>query len=212
MFGRFMPTEGKFFDLFNAHAKEAVQGAEALQALMAALNESPDKAAGLAAEIQTIESRADKITHETISLLHSTFITPLDRNEIHQLISRLDDVLDTIEDAAQAVTMYDIRRATPETIRFADIILASVKRVNDAVTLLHKMDNGPAILAACKDIDKLESDADTVLHEAMSRLFREETDVRELIKLKAIYEILETVTDRCDDVANIIESIVLENS
>ncbi|MDO8267093.1 MAG: DUF47 family protein [Moraxellaceae bacterium] len=212
MFGRFMPKEVKFFDLFNAHSKEAVLGAQTLQALMAVLNDSPEKAAALAAEIQVIESRADKITYETVSLLHSTFITPLDRNEIHSLISRLDDVLDTIEDAAQAVTMYDIRRATPEVIQFADIILACVNRVNDAVTLLHKMDNGPAILAACKDIDRLESDADTVLHEAMSRLFREETDVRELIKLKAIYEILETVTDRCDDVANIIESIVLENS
>lgn len=212
MFGRFMPKEVKFFDLFNAHAKEAVEGAKTLQALMAVLNDSPEKAAALAAEIHVIESRADKITYETVSLLHSTFITPLDRNEIHTLISRLDDVLDTIEDAAQAVTMYDIRRATPEVIQFADIILACVNRVNDAVTLLHKMDNGPAILAACKDIDRLESDADTVLHEAMSRLFREETDVRELIKLKAIYEILETVTDRCDDVANIIESIVLENS
>ena len=212
MFGRFMPKEVKFFDLFNAHSKEAVLGAQTLQALMTALNETPEKAAALAAEIQVIESRADKITYETVSLLHSTFITPLDRNEIHTLISRLDDVLDTIEDAAQAVTMYDIRRATPEVIQFADIILACVNRVNDAVTLLHKMDNAPAILAACKDIDRLESDADTVLHEAMSRLFREETDVRELIKLKAIYEILETVTDRCDDVANIIESIVLENS
>lgn len=212
MFGRFMPKEVKFFDLFNAHSKEAVLGAQTLQALMTALNDTPEKAAALAAEIQVIESRADKITYETVSLLHSTFITPLDRNEIHTLISRLDDVLDTIEDAAQAVTMYDIRRATPEVIQFADIILACVNRVNDAVTLLHKMDNAPAILAACKDIDRLESDADTVLHEAMSRLFREETDVRELIKLKAIYEILETVTDRCDDVANIIESIVLENS
>jgi predicted phosphate transport protein (TIGR00153 family) len=212
MFGRFMPTEGKFFDLFNAHVKEAVLGGEALKTLMVALNDSPEKATALAAEIHVIESRADKITYETVSLLHSTFITPLDRNEIHGLISRLDDVLDTIEDAAQAVTMYDIRRATPEMLRFADIILASVKRVSDAVTQLHQMDNGPAILVACKDIDALESEADKVLHEAMSRLFREETDVRELIKLKAIYETLEAVTDRCDDVANIIESIVLENS
>lgn len=212
MFGRFMPREVKFFDLFNAHSREAVQGAEALKALMEVLNDSPERAAALAAEIDVIEARADKITYETVSLLHSTFITPLDRNEIHQLISRLDDVLDTIQDAAQAVTMYDIRRATPEVVRFADIILACVKRVNDAVTLLHKMDNGPAILAACKDIYRLESDADAVLREAMSRLFREETDVRELIRLKAIYELLETVTDRCDDVANILESIVLENS
>lgn len=212
MLGRFMPKEVKFFDLFNAHAEEGVLGAAKLKALMVALNTAPAEAPALMAEVDAIEARADKITYETVSLLHSTFITPLDRNEIHQLISNLDDVLDTIQDAAQAVAMYDIRRASPEALQFADIIVLVVKRVHDAVHMLHDMDNGPAILAACKDIYTYESDADAVLRSAMSQLFREETDVRELIKLKAIYELLEEVTDRCDDVANIIEAIVLENA
>jgi len=212
MLGRFMPKEVKFFDFFNAHARECVLGAEKLMALMVALNTAPEEAPALTIEIDAIEARADKITYETVSLLHSTFITPLDRNEIHQLISNLDDVLDTIQDAAQAVAMYDIRRASPAALEFADIIVLVVKRVFDAVHLLSDMDNGPAILAACKDIYTYESDADSVLRSAMSQLFREEMDVRELIKLKAIYELLEEVTDRCDDVANIIEAIVLENA
>jgi predicted phosphate transport protein (TIGR00153 family) len=212
MFGRFMPKEGKFFDLFNAHAKEIVRGADALVALMSALNRRTEEALAHADAIDAIESRADKITHETISLLHSTFITPLDRDEIHKLISHMDDVLDTIQDAAQTVAMYDIRRATPEAIRFGEIIRASAEKVSQAVSLLSDMDNGPAILQAARDIDKLESEADQVLREAMSRLFREESDVRELIKLKAIYELLETVTDHCDDVGNLLEAIVLENS
>ena len=100
--------------------------------------------------IDVIESRADKITHETMALLHSTFITPLDREEIHKLISNMDDVLDTIQDTAQAITVYDVRKATPEAIRFAEIIRAACEKVSHAVGLLSSMDNGPAILAACQ--------------------------------------------------------------
>jgi predicted phosphate transport protein (TIGR00153 family) len=212
MLGRFMPKEVKFFDLFNAHAKEIVRGADALVALMAALNRKQEEALAHAEAIDAIESRADKITHETISLLHSTFITPLDRDEIHGLITTMDTVLDTIQDAAQCVAMYDLRVATPEAIRLAEIIRACADKVCSAVALLEDMDNGPAILAAVRDLDRLEDDADQVLREAMSRLFREESDVRELIKLKNVYELLETVTDHADDVGNLLEAIVLENS
>lgn len=212
MFGRFLPREVKFFDLFNAHAKEIVRGADALVALMAELNRSPEGAAAHADAIDTIEERADQITHDTVSMLHATFITPLDRDEIHQLINGLDDVLDTIQDAAGTVTTYDIRRATPESIRFAEIIRASCEKVAQAVGLLEDMANGPTILATCREIAKYESEADRVLREAMSKLFREEPDVRELIKQKAIYELLETVTDHCKNVGNILEAIVLENA
>lgn len=212
MLGRFMPKEGKFFDLFNAHVAETVQGAAALVAMLAALNSDSARAEEQARVIDVVEDRADKITHETVSLLHATFITPLDRDEIHQLITRLDDVLDTIQNAARTVNVYDIRRATPEALRLAEIIQACVERMQYAVSLLNNMDNGPTILAVCREIGALENDADEVLRAAMSKLFREEPDVRELIKLKAIYELLETVTDICDDVGNILEAIVLENS
>ncbi len=212
MFGRLMPREVKFFDHFNAHAKEIVRGADELVAVMAALATSQEAAAAHAANIDEIEARADKIVDETLTRLHQTFITPLDRDEIHQLTKNLDDVLDTIQDAAGTISTYDIRRATPEAIRFAEIIRASCQLLEKAVGLLHDMSNGEAILSACKQISLHESEADRVLREAMSKLFREEQDVRELIKLKAIYELLETVTDCCKRVATILEAIVLENS
>ncbi|HEX5803258.1 MAG TPA: DUF47 domain-containing protein [Azospira sp.] len=212
MFGRLMPKEGKFFDLFNEHAALIVEGAEQLVALMSAMNADGKDAKACAEAIDKAETSADKITHETISQLHKTFITPLDRDEIHQLITRMDDILDITQDVAQTVGLYDIQRATPEAIKLAEITLACCERVKTAVNLLHSMDNAQTILATCREIDHFESDADRVMRGAMSKLFRDEPDVRQLIKLKAVYELLETITDRCEDVANVIEGIVLENS
>lgn len=207
-----MPQEGKFFELFNAHAEQIVLGGQALVELIGALVNNPEEALKHAESIDAYEARADKITHETIALMHSTFITPFDRDEIHQLINALDDILDLIQDVAESMNLYDIRRVTPEAKNLADLSLSCCERVRTAVGLLNSMDNGSAILKTCEEIDRLESDADRVMRGAMSKLFRDEQDVRQLIKLKAIYELLETVTDRCEDVANIIEGIVLENS
>ncbi len=208
MFGRFMPTEGKFFDLFNQHADLAVKGAKEMLALMINFDDLEIRVHA----IETIEKQADKITHNTIDLLHKTFITPLDRDDIHQLITRMDDILDLLEDGAQTISLYDIKAITPEATRLAELCLTCVQKVQAAVALLHNMDNSRKILSICEEIDRLESDADHVMRAAMSKLFRDEPDVRNLIKLKAIYEILETVTDRCEDVANIIEGIIVENA
>lgn len=207
-----MPKEGKFFELFNAHAELIVEGGQQLVGMMSALATSTDGMGVFAAAIDKAETSADKITHETISQLHKTFITPLDRDEIHQLITRMDDILDLTQDVAQTVALYDIRRATPEAITLAQITLSCCERVKAAVNMLPSMDNAQSILATCREIDQFESDADRVMRGAMSKLFRDEPDVRELIKLKAIYELLEMITDRCEDVANVIEGIVLENS
>jgi uncharacterized protein Yka (UPF0111/DUF47 family) len=128
------------------------------------------------------------------------------------LITKMDDILDLLEDAAQTISLYDIREITPEAKRLAELCLACALKVKEAVALLHNMDNSRQILTICEEIDRLESDADHVMRAAMSKLFRDEPDVRNLIKLKAIYEILETVTDRCEDVANIIEGIIVENA
>jgi uncharacterized protein Yka (UPF0111/DUF47 family) len=124
----------------------------------------------------------------------------------------MDDILDLLEDAGQTMLLYDIKAITPEAKRLAELCLACAEKVSAAVKLLHNMDNSHEILAICAEIDRLESDADHVMRAAMSKLFRDEPDVRNLIKLKAIYEILETVTDRCEDVANIIEGIIVENA
>lgn len=203
-----MPTEGKFFDLFNEHAELAVKCAKEMVALMTNFDDLEIRVHA----IETVEKQADKVTHTTIELLHKTFITPLDRDDIHQLITRMDDILDLLEDAAQTISLYDIKAITPEAKRLAELCLTCAEKVQAAVGLLHNMDNSRQILAICQEIDRLESDADHVMRAAMSKLFRDEPDVRTLIKLKAIYEILETVTDRCEDVANIIEGIIVENA
>ena len=207
-----MPQEGKFFELFNAHAEQIVLGSAALVVLMSVLRESDEEAAKQCELIDVIEKRADNITHETMRQLHKSFITPLDREEIHQLITSLDDILDLIQDVAHTVTLYNVKHITPEVVSLSEICHQCCERVLVAVSLLRSMDNGAEILKVCFEIDQLESAADHEMRGAMSRLFREEPDVRELIKFKAIYELLEIVTDRCEDVANIIEGIVLENS
>ena len=208
MFGRLMPHEGRFFELFNEHAEQVVQGSRELAALMA----SGDDLERRAHNVESIEKRADRITRSTIELLHKTFITPIDRDDIHQLISKMDDILDLIEDSAQLMFLYDVRVPTPEAKKLADICVVCCEKVKSAVALLSSMDNAAAIMAICNDIDRLESDADHVMRAAIARLFRDEPDVRELIKLRTVYEHLETVTDRCEDVANIIQGIVIENS
>jgi len=208
MFGRLMPNEGKFFDLFVVHADLCVKGAKEMVGLMTNFDDLENRVHA----IESVEKQADKVTYETLDLLHKTFITPLDRDDIHKLITRMDDILDLLEDAAQTISLYDIKAVTPEAKRLAELCLSCTEKVRTAVGLLHSMDNSGQILAVCEEIDRLESDADHVMRAAMSKLFRDEPDVRNLIKLKAIYEIMETVTDRCEDVANIIEGIIVENA
>jgi hypothetical protein len=212
MFSKLMPQEGKFFDLFNAHAELIVKGGRELAALVDDLVDNKDGVAEHAKAIDEIESQADKITHDTIALLHTTFNTPLDRDEIHKLITNMDDILDLTQDVAQSIYLYDVRKLTQEACHLADICVSCCERVKSAVSLLDNMDNGPAILKTCEEIDRLESDADRAMRTGMAKLFREEMDARQLIKYKELYELLELITDRCEDVANVIEGIVLENS
>ena len=208
MFGRLMPTEGKFFDLFIQHGELCVKGGRELVALITNFDDLEHRVHA----IETIEKQADKVTHATLEMLHKTFITPLDRDDIHQLITRMDDILDLMEDVGQTIWLYDIKEITPEAKRLAELCQTCCEKVLASVSLLHNMNNAREILTICAEIDRLESDADHVMRAAMSKLFREEPDVRNLIKLKAIYEILETVTDRCEDVANIVEGIIVENA
>ena len=208
MFGRLMPKEGRFFELFNEHAEQIVLGGRELVSLM----EHGDDFQRRAYTIETIEKRADRITQTVIELLHKTFITPLDRDEIHGLITRMDDILDLMEDVSQSIFLYDVKELTPETKKLAEVCVACAEQVQLAVRQLSNMDNAAQILKACEEIDRLESEADHIMRAAMAKLFRDESDVKQVIKMKAIYELLETVTDRCEDVANIIEGIVLENS
>jgi hypothetical protein len=208
MLGRLMPREGKFFEHFNAHAERIVEGSRELAIMMEEFRELEVHAQ----RIDVAERAADKITHDAITLLHTTFITPFDRDQIHQLITAMDDILDLIQDVAESVALYDLRRITPEAKQLADICSMSCERVRTAVGLLTNVKQSEAILKVCEEIDRLESDADRVMRAALSKLFREETDIKQVIKMRVIYDLLESITDRCEDVANLVEGIVLENS
>jgi len=208
MFGRLMPREGRFFDLFNAHAEQMVLAAKELEALMSGDGETK-------AHIEAIDSRevrADGINHEVIALLHRTFITPFDRDEIHELISSMDDVVDAIQDVAESITLYNIDRYTPEARQMASLSLSCCDRVKHVVSLLDDMKSAADIMRTCREIDQLEGDVDRVMRNAISDLFRKETDALKVIKLSAVYQVLEKITDCCKDVAKHVESIVLESA
>ncbi len=209
MFNRLMPREGRFFDLFNAHAGHMINGARELVELLKSGN---SEFAEHARRIDEAERAADKITHDTMTLLHKTFITPLAREDIHGLITCMDDVLDLIQDVTESIVLYDVSVIPDDARRLAEIDRMCCDRVKAAVALLSDMKNAEAILKTCEEIDRLESDADRVMRSAMSALFRGEPDVRQVVKLRIIYDLLERVSDRCEDVANIIEGIVLENA
>jgi len=214
LFGKLLPTEGNFFVMFNQHADRIVEAANAFSQLVANYND-PILREKYNQEVDNAERAADRVTHEVNKAIHKTFITPIDREQIHSLINTMDDVADLIQDSAETMALYDVRHMTEEITRLTDLSLKCCERVRDAVKMLEKISDhatAEAALKTCEEIDKLESDADRVMRSAMSKLFREEPDVREVIKLKAIYELLETITDKCEDVANLIEGIVLENS
>jgi len=205
-----MPREARFFALFNQHAELVAAGGRATVELVRTYADEQRRAA-LIEQIGDVERRADKITYETVQLLHSTFITPFDRNDIHRLISNMDDILDLIQDSAESMHLFDIRTLPPESLRMAELLDACCTRVQSAVALLASMENAQKALALAQEIDVLESDADAVMRTGISKLFREEQDVRQLIKHKNVYEYLENAIDKCQDVANIIEAVVVEN-
>ena len=214
LFAKLLPREGNFFEMFNQHADRIVEAARAFSQLVANYSD-PHLRDKYNQDVDNAERAADRVTHEVNKAIHKTFITPIDREQIHTLINTMDDVADLLQDAAETMALYDVRRMTGEVVRLTDLCVKCAERLKGAVTLLHDIgdaDTAAAALKTCEEIDQLESDADRVMRTAMSKLFREEPDVREVIKLKAIYELLETVTDKCDDVAKLIEGVILENS
>jgi uncharacterized protein len=213
-FGKLLPREGNFFELFNQHGAHIVDGARSFMLLIQnyADLELREK---YGVEVGNSERQADRVTAEVNRLLHKTFITPIDREQIHGLINAMDDILDLLQDATETMQLYDVRAMNADILRLGEISAKCCERVQHAVSLLPRISQSEAAESAiktCEEIDQLESDADRVMRSAMSKLFREENDTRELIKLKTIYEQLESISDRCEDVANLIEGVVLENS
>jgi len=214
LFGKLLPREGNFFEMFNQHAERIVEASRAFAQLVANYSD-PHLREQYNRDVDNAERAADRVTQEVNRLIHRTFITPIDRDQIHQLINTMDDVADLLQDCAETMALYDLRTVNEEITRLTDLCVKCCERLKDAVALIGKLADpatAEAALKTCEEIDRLESDADRVMRSAMSKLFREEPDVREVLKLKAVYELLETVTDKCEDVANVIEGIVLEQS
>ena len=205
MFERLMPREVAFFDYFERLADKILEGCQALVDLL----ENGDLVAR-AKRIKAIEHEGDIITHQCIEMLHKTFITPIDREDIHRLITRMDDILDLAESVAERLSIYDVGAPTDEANQLARVLVFGVERVGRAVRGLRDMRNAPQILAECIEINRIENEADTLLRNAVAKLFRTEKDPLSVMKWKELYEGLEEATDRCEDVANLVEGIVLE--
>jgi hypothetical protein len=206
MLGRLLPRETSFFDFFDEHAALTVTGAKELLALVSdGANIGPR-----AKRIKEIEHEADIVTHRCVEALHKTFVTPIDRNDIHRLITRMDDVLDYIEAAADRIALYEVTETSLELKQLAEVLVRSAEAMELAVRGLRAMRQPEAIREACVNVNRLENEADALLRSALAKLFRTEKDPIVIIKWKEIYEIFEVATDRCEDVANVIEGVVLE--
>jgi predicted phosphate transport protein (TIGR00153 family) len=208
MFGRFLPKETSFFDFFEQHAALSVEGCRVLLSLAS----NGANVTAKAKRIKEIEHETDVITHRCVEALHKTFITPIERDDIYRLITKMDDIIDFIEGASERMALYEMNHMTPEVKDLADVLLRALEQIQVAVKGLRNMKNAQPVLQACVDVNRLENEGDTILRNALARLFKEETDPVTIIKWKEIYEGLETASDRCEDVANIIEGVVLEHA
>jgi predicted phosphate transport protein (TIGR00153 family) len=207
MFGRFLPRETSFFDFFEQHAALTIEGTKEFLSMVTT-------GANIAAKcrrISDIEHETDTITHRCVEALHKTFITPIDRDSIHRLITRMDDVMDYVEAAAERIELYEIQSMTSDVRDMADVLLRSAQQVELAIRGLRQLKNTQHTLKLCIDINRLENEADAILRRSVARLFKEEKDPIMVIKWKEIYENLENASDRCEDVANIIEGVILEH-
>ena len=202
-----LSRDALFWDSFTQLAKKSVDAAILLEKMFEDLANS----AKTAEQIKLLETEGDTITHEVVKTLHQTWITPLDREEIHGLISGLDDVLDSIDGAAARVALYEIKETNLEAKELAQVLVASTKQVAAAVESIKNIKDAEAILAICRDIAAKEDEADAVFRRGLVRLFKEVKDPLEVMKWRDIYERMETATDRAEDVANIVEGIVLEH-
>jgi uncharacterized protein len=208
MFKRFLPQETIYFDLFEQQAKTMVEAA----AVFVSLTEEKDHKSEKIDQIKRLEEHADSITRKCLETLHRTFITPFDRDEIYRLASRLDDITDEIDAAADCLLVYKIQEISPFAKDLAKVLHLSTLEVLAIVKNLNDLSDSEFFNRHCIQISHYENDADGILRSAVAYLFEFEADARMIIKWKEILEHLEKATDFCDDVANIVEGILLEYS
>jgi predicted phosphate transport protein (TIGR00153 family) len=202
-----IPKELGFFDLFDQMASCAVEGSSVFLEMLDHYGDLPAKVRRL----RDIEHQADEISHRAIEMLHKTFVTPMDRDQIHTLVSRLDDVIDLTDGAGRRLVMYDVKEPTPELKELALVLHHATLEIQKAVSSLRNLKNAEAIKKCCIEINKLENDGDALRDAVVAKLFKEEKNAVQVLRWKEIYEDVETAIDRCEDVADVIEGVVLEN-
>jgi predicted phosphate transport protein (TIGR00153 family) len=222
--------DAAFFDAFTAHAGKSVEAARLLVAMLArmkpmeglgnghyraadkpgCLPQVDDETRRLAAQIKEVEHAGDTITHDTVKRLRENWITPLDRNDIHSLISRMDDVLDLIDAVAERIVLFQVCAVAPQASELAAFIVRSCEIMGKAIALLPTLSRAAEIRELCIELNRLENASDNVYRKALAELFQPGNDPLTVMKWRDIYDSLESAVDRCEDVANVIEGIVLE--
>jgi hypothetical protein len=204
----FLPKKVDFLDLFDRASANIVRGVSLFREILDDLTDLQAKVE----KLKEVEHEGDRITHEALAKLNSTFITPFDREDIHSLATRLDDILDSADAAAQRLVVYHIDHVPPQLKALAGLLVTSAEEVHKAVVSLHDSKKHKEALAACVEINRLENVADVLHREALGDLFANTANAIEVLKLKDLYAFLEDATDRCEDVADSIETIILKSS
>lgn len=202
---RLVPRDTKFYDLFEEMAKNVVDGAKLLHAILSDFQNVEARVQ----QLHDIEHKGDELTHSVLVKLHQTFITPFDREDIHELATKIDDVLDFLHAAAERLVMYKITSAPSQAADLAAVIVKQSEEIYKAVKLLDKHES---VLERCVEINRLENEADRLARTALAGIFEREKDPINLIKQKELIEVLETATDKAEDAANILESVVLKSA
>jgi predicted phosphate transport protein (TIGR00153 family) len=202
---RLIPHETRFFELFDELSGYLIEGARLLHGIL----EDPKDLRMRVEQVQAVEHKGDRATHAIITKLNQSFITPFDREDIHRLVSSLDDVLDFTNAAANRLVMYKINEPPPAAAELATLIVLQTEELARGVSLLEK--NG-AVLKHCDEVNRLEDEADHVSRRAIAALFDDEKDPIQIIKLKELYEVLEVATDKAEDAANVLEAIVVKSA
>ena len=202
---RLVPRDTKFFDMFAEMSGNIIEGAKLLGAILSDFQNVETRVQ----QLKDLEHKGDDMTHSILVKLNSTFITPFDREDIHALASAMDDVLDYVYAAGERLVMYKIHAAPPAAAELAGVILKQSEQLSKAVRMLEKHDN---VLDICVEINRLENEADRIARAALAALFEREKDPITLIKVKELLEVLETATDKAEDAANVLESVVLKSA
>ncbi len=202
---RLIPRETKFFDMFTEMAQNLIDGARLMKSLLENFQNVPAQVA----KLKDIEHRGDDMTHNLLTKLNSTFITPFDREDIHRLASSIDDVLDLLNAAGDRMIVYKINSVPPETAKLAALILQQSEEIERAVAGLEKQQH---VLEHCVEINRIENEADRITREAVGHLFDTEKDPIQLIKIKELFEVLELATDKAEDAANVLEAVILKSA